>query len=87
LQDQTITESRGPIVNHDGEHLVSSDLMIAKTHLALIKAAKRVGQNNEPLAARSRPDIYYETVGGELITRRELPLSEAYRSFVGKPLV
>jgi phthalate 4,5-dioxygenase oxygenase subunit len=37
-QDNAITESMGPIVNHDFEHLAASDLMIARTRECMLGA-------------------------------------------------
>jgi hypothetical protein len=40
LQDQAITESMGPIVDHDWEHLAPSDQMITRTRRRLLMAAR-----------------------------------------------
>jgi hypothetical protein len=40
LQDQAITESMGPIVAHELEHLAPSDQMITSTRRRLLKAAR-----------------------------------------------
>ena len=41
LQDQAITESMGPIVDHELEHLAPSDQMITRTRRRLLMAARR----------------------------------------------
>ncbi|MGH7152327.1 MAG: Rieske 2Fe-2S domain-containing protein, partial [Acetobacteraceae bacterium] len=40
LQDQAITESMGPIVDHEWEHLAPSDRMITRTRRRLLVAAR-----------------------------------------------
>ena len=40
LQDQAITESMGPIVDHEWEHLAPSDQMIMRTRRRLLMAAR-----------------------------------------------
>jgi hypothetical protein len=40
LQDQAITESMGPIVDHEWEHLAPSDQMITRTRRRLLMAAR-----------------------------------------------
>jgi phthalate 4,5-dioxygenase len=40
LQDQAITESMGPIVDHEWEHLAPSDQMITRTRRRLLLAAR-----------------------------------------------
>jgi len=40
LQDQAITESMGPIVEHELEHLAPSDQMITRTRRRLLMAAR-----------------------------------------------
>jgi phenylpropionate dioxygenase-like ring-hydroxylating dioxygenase large terminal subunit len=40
LQDQAITESMGPIVDHEFEHLAPSDQMITRTRRRLLMAAR-----------------------------------------------
>ena len=40
LQDQAITESMGPIVDHTFEHLAPSDQMITRTRRRLLMAAR-----------------------------------------------
>jgi len=42
LEDQAITESMGPIYNRSQEHLGTSDIMIIRTRLRLMRAAKLV---------------------------------------------
>ncbi len=40
LQDQAITESMGPVVDHEWEHLAPSDQMITRTRRRLLMAAR-----------------------------------------------
>ena len=58
LEDQAITESMGPIYNRSQEHLGTSDIMIIRTRLRLIRAAQALRDKGEiPLAWISRSCI------------------------------
>ena len=52
LQDQAITESMGPIVDHTFEHLGPSDQMITRTRRRLLRAVTRVARRRHPAARR-----------------------------------
>ena len=44
-QDQAVTESMGPIIDHSFENLAASDLMIVVTRRRLLKAATALAEN------------------------------------------
>ena len=52
-QDQAVTESMGPITDHDFENLGPSDIMIARTRRRLLRAAREL-QKGQHRAARRR---------------------------------
>jgi hypothetical protein len=54
LQDQAITESMGPIVDHDREHLGPSDQMITRTHRRLLMAARALRDRDHAARLRRR---------------------------------
>ncbi|NQU72630.1 MAG: (2Fe-2S)-binding protein, partial [Rhodospirillales bacterium] len=65
LQDQAITESMGPLVDHGFEQLAPSDLMITQTRRRLLNAARAYRENGElPPNARD-PDVYLGARGGD----------------------
>ena len=47
LEDQAITESMGPILRRSQEHLGTSDIMIIRTRLRLIRAAQALQDKGE----------------------------------------
>jgi phthalate 4,5-dioxygenase oxygenase subunit len=40
IQDKAVTESMGPVVDHDREHLCATDVMISRTRHRLLKAVE-----------------------------------------------
>jgi hypothetical protein len=69
LQDQAITESMGGIYERQREHLGTSDSMIIRTRMRLIRAAKALrDQGVEPELA-SHPEWYRIRSGGTVIPR------------------
>ena len=55
LQDQAITESMGPIVDHAFEHLAPSDQMITRTRRRLLMAARALRDKGIAAAGRRGP--------------------------------
>ena len=45
MQDQAVTESMGPIVDHTKEHLAPSDIMISRTRRRLLTVARGFAEN------------------------------------------
>ena len=78
LQDQAITESMGPITDHEFERLAPSDIMIAKTRKALIKAANKMKKNGEEPPGVNNPEIFLRARAGDFLSDRRLKLKDAY---------
>jgi len=78
LQDQAITESMGPITDHEFEHLAPSDIMITKTRKALIKAANKMKKNGEEPPGVNNPEIFLRARAGDFLSDRRLKLKDAY---------
>ena len=57
LEDQAITESMGPIYNRSQEHLGTSDTMVIRTRLALIRAAQALRDNGEIPPGVDHPEV------------------------------
>jgi phthalate 4,5-dioxygenase len=55
MQDQAITESMGPIVDHSFEHLAPSDQMITRTRRRLLLAARALRDHGTAPRASTRP--------------------------------
>ena len=57
MQDQAITESMGPIVDHGFEHLAPSDQMITRTRRRLLLAARALRDGPVPPGVDA-PEVY-----------------------------
>jgi phthalate 4,5-dioxygenase len=80
LQDQAITESMGPLVDHGFEQLAPSDLMITQTRRRLLNAARAYRDNGElPPNARD-PDVYLGARGGDFTVPDGADWLECYES-------
>jgi phenylpropionate dioxygenase-like ring-hydroxylating dioxygenase large terminal subunit len=80
-QDQAMTESMGGIVDHDREHLVVSDHMIARTRRRLILAARAHAAGIAP-PALEHPEVCYGARSGDFISSNSMGWLEAYASEV-----
>ena len=67
LQDQAITESMGPIVDHEHEHLAPSDQMITRTRRRLLMAARALRDKGEKPPGADDPGVYRKARSGYFI--------------------
>jgi len=67
LQDQAITESMGPIVDHTWEHLAPSDQMITRTRRRLLMAARALRDQGVAPPGAEDPSVY-RARSGYLVT-------------------
>ena len=58
MQDQAVTESMGPITDHDFEHLAPSDQMIARTRRRLVHAARALREKGTVPPAVDNPEVF-----------------------------
>jgi hypothetical protein len=73
IQDQAVTESMGPITDHDWEHLAPTDQMIARTRRRLLLAARAYRDSGELPPGASDPDTFMGARAGSFLfapTRR-----------------
>ena len=77
LQDQAMTESMGPIVDHTREHLSVSDVMIARTRRRILAAARDAAAGVTPPGV-DRPELYQGARGGDFISSASVGWLEAY---------
>jgi phthalate 4,5-dioxygenase oxygenase subunit len=77
LQDQAMTESMGPIVDHTLEHLAISDLMIGRTRRRIIQAARAVAEGITPPGV-DNPETYRGARGGDFLGSTSIGWLEAY---------
>ena len=78
LQDQAITESMGPIVVHECEHLAASDLMIVRTRRRLLAAARALRETGVLPPGAEDPAIFREVRSGYLVSDDKSPWQEVY---------
>ena len=67
MQDQAVTESMGPITNHDFEHLAPSDQMIARTRRRLVHAARALRDKGTVPPGVDNPEVYLQARSGECV--------------------
>ena len=80
IQDQAVTESMGPITDHDCEHLSPSDQMIARTRRALLSAARAWRDKGQTPPGAANPDVYMGARSGSFLHDRSVSLDDAYRA-------
>jgi phthalate 4,5-dioxygenase oxygenase subunit len=80
LQDQMVTESMGPVVDHSMEHLAASDLMITRTRQRLIAALRAHRDEGILPPGIADPEIYRRARSGQFLTEKGVGWSEAYAS-------
>ena len=77
LQDQAVTESMGPIVDHELEHLGPSDRMITRTRRRLLQAAHAFRDGAVPPLVDD-PAVYMTARSGFFLSEVGLDWREAY---------
>jgi phenylpropionate dioxygenase-like ring-hydroxylating dioxygenase large terminal subunit len=78
LQDQAITESMGPIVDHEFEHLAPSDQMITRTRRRLLMAARALRDSGVAPPGADNPEVYRGARSGYLVSPDKSPWRELY---------
>jgi phenylpropionate dioxygenase-like ring-hydroxylating dioxygenase large terminal subunit len=68
LQDQAITESMGPIVDHELEHLAPSDQMITRTRRRLLIAARALRERGVVPPGANNPSVYRDARSGYFVS-------------------
>jgi len=83
VQDSMVQETMGAIADHSQEHLVPSDLAIARIRHRLLQAAKALRDKGEVPPGVDQPDAY-DRWCGYLIAAKEKDLVQVYREAVAK---
>ena len=78
LQDQAITESMGPIVDHGFEQLAPSDHMITQTRRRLLRAARAFQKDGAAPPGVDDPEVALGARGGDFLADRDADWSEVY---------
>jgi hypothetical protein len=79
VQDVCITESMGPITDHESEHLVPSDIMVARTRLRLRRAAIALRDEGTIPPGVDAPAAYASAWGGFTSAEKDISFEEVYR--------
>ncbi|MGZ5853929.1 MAG: Rieske 2Fe-2S domain-containing protein [Xanthobacteraceae bacterium] len=77
LQDQAITESMGPIVDHAFENLAISDLMIGRTRRRIVRAVRAHAEGIVPPGV-DNPETYQGARGGDFVGPSSVGWLQAY---------
>ena len=78
LQDQAITESMGPIVDHALEHLAPSDQMITRTRRRLLMAARALRDKGVLPPGVEDAEVYRGARSGYFVSDDKSPWREVY---------
>ncbi|MBO0763059.1 MAG: Rieske 2Fe-2S domain-containing protein [Hyphomicrobiaceae bacterium] len=78
LQDQAITESMGPIVDHELEHLGPSDQMITRTRRRLLMAARALRDNGVLPPGVENASVYRGARSGYFVSDDKSSWREVY---------
>jgi phenylpropionate dioxygenase-like ring-hydroxylating dioxygenase large terminal subunit len=78
LQDQAITESMGPLVDHTFEHLAPSDQMITRTRRRLLMAARALRETGTLPPCVEDTRVFHGARGGYFVSDDKTPWQEVY---------
>ena len=78
LQDQAVTESMGPIIDHTLEHLGPSDRMITRTRRRLLQAARAFRDSGAAPPLVDEPSVYFTARSGFFLSEEGLDWRDAY---------
>src|SRR6185295_4486269 len=78
LQDQAITESMGPIVDHTWEHLGPSDQMITRTRRRLLRASRALGEAGTLPPGVEDGGVYHGARSGYFVSDDQRAWQEVY---------
>jgi phenylpropionate dioxygenase-like ring-hydroxylating dioxygenase large terminal subunit len=78
LQDQAVTESMGPIVDHGIEHLTIGDLMITRTRQRMLRALRELQEKGAPPPGAANGEIFLGAHGGDYVAPESRDWLDAY---------
>ena len=78
LQDQAVTESMGPILDHSLEHLAPSDQMITRTRRRLLLAARALRDEGVPPPGIDDVEVFRDARGGYFVSDDTRGWRDAY---------
>jgi hypothetical protein len=78
MQDQAVTESMGPIVDHTKEHLAPSDIMISRTRRRLLTAARALASDGTVPPGVNDAEVFWRARAGSFHADAKFDWLEAY---------
>ncbi|ABE29458.1 rieske [2Fe-2S] domain protein [Paraburkholderia xenovorans LB400] len=78
MQDQAVTESMGPIIDHSYEHLAPTDQMIARTRRRLLLATQALSEQGTLPPGAQDSDVFFGARAGSFLCDPGLPFETAY---------
>jgi len=79
MQDQAVTESMGPIVDHTKEHLARSDIMISRTRRRLLNVARAFAENGTVPPGVDDTEVFWKARAGSFYADAKVDWLDAYQ--------
>jgi len=78
MQDQAVTESMGPITDHEFEHLAPTDIMIVKTRRHILETARGFAEGKGAPPCLDDPETYLKARSGFFVADPKTEWQDAY---------
>ncbi|HEX4112163.1 MAG TPA: hypothetical protein VH020_06475, partial [Stellaceae bacterium] len=78
MQDQAVTESMGPVTDHEFEHLAPTDIMIARTRRHILATARAFAEKQGVPPCLDDPDTYLKARSGFFVADPAAEWQDAY---------
>ena len=78
IQDQAVTESMGPITDHEFEHLAPTDIMIARTRRHILATARAYAEQSAAPPCLDDPETYLTARSGFFVADPKTEWQDAY---------
>jgi len=78
MQDQAVTESMGPITDHEFEHLAPTDIMIVKTRRHILETARDFAEGKGAPPCLDDPETYLKARSGFFVADPKTEWQDAY---------
>lgn len=79
IQDQAVTESMGPIVDHTMEHLAPSDIMITRTRRRLLTTARAFAEKGTMPPGVDDAEVFWKARAGSFYADDKTDWQDAYQ--------
>ena len=79
IQDQAVTESMGPIVDHTKEHLAPSDIMISRTRRRLLTTARAFAEKGTVPPGVDDAEVFWKARAGSFYADDKTDWLDAYQ--------